>query len=89
MTHSLRAVACLAALLAFRASFAAEVGRRCDRTYHRPAARSEKWRGQGQRPAERSQCCRRWREAVPFQGLTSWAAFQPAGDGTMVMGISR
>jgi hypothetical protein len=22
----------------------------------------------------------------PFQGLTSWAAFQPAGDGTMVMG---
>jgi hypothetical protein len=86
MMHSLRAVACLAALLAFRPCFAAEVD--ADAIARITGLQPEVKSGVAKVSVPRNDLSVivDGVKLSPFQGLTSWAAFQPAGDGTMVMG---
>ena len=85
-THSLPAVACLAALLACGPCFAAAVD--ADAIARITGLQPEVKSGVAKVSVPRSDLSVivDGVKLSPFQGLTSWAAFQPAGDGTMVMG---
>jgi uncharacterized protein DUF1259 len=84
--HPLLAVACLAALLACRPCFAAEVD--ADAIARITGLQPDVKGGVAKVSVPRNDLniIVDGVKVSPFQGLTSWAAFQPAGDGTMVMG---
>jgi hypothetical protein len=86
MRHSLGAAACLAALLAFRPCFAAEVD--ADAIARITGLQPDVKNGVAKVSVPRNDLSVivDGVKLSPFQGLTSWAAFQPAADGTMVMG---
>jgi hypothetical protein len=86
MTHTSRILACLAALLAFRNAFAAEVD--VETIARITGLQPEVKSGVAKVSVPRNDLdvMVDGVKLSPFQGLTSWAAFQPAGDGTMVMG---
>jgi hypothetical protein len=87
MKHPLRAVACLAVLLAsLRPSLAADVD--ADAIARITGLQPEVKSGVAKVSVPRNDLnvVVDGVKLSPFQGLTSWAAFKPAGDGAMVMG---